>query len=63
MSDIIFRADEAVLKQSDPTYGGTELKQEAKMRRLSRLRGDTRDINVLPRVFQRPGAWAIQMDG
>ena len=33
------------------------------MRRLSRLRGDTRDINVLPRVFQRPGAWAIQMDG
>jgi hypothetical protein len=34
LNAIIFRADEAVLKQSDPTYGGTELKQEAKMRRL-----------------------------
>jgi len=34
LNAIIFRADEAVLKQSDPTYGDIELKQEAKMRRL-----------------------------
>ncbi|MGX1321909.1 hypothetical protein AB7M17_005362 [Bradyrhizobium sp. USDA 377] len=34
MSDIIFRADETVLKQSGPNYGVIELTQEAGMRRL-----------------------------
>lgn len=34
MSEIIFRADETVLKQSHPINRGIELTQEANMRRM-----------------------------
>ncbi|WFU21999.1 hypothetical protein QA649_28375 [Bradyrhizobium sp. CB1717] len=34
MSEVIFRADETVLKQSRPNYPGIELTQEAEMRRM-----------------------------